>query len=235
MFSKPQNLDWQSRYHELAKTAISPVLRDFYCANNTTPNTAVSEVQFVAMDFETTGLDSLKDDIVSIGLVPFNWRRIFCNNSRHWLLNPTQRLASESIVIHGITHSEIEGAPDLSVLIPELFQAIKGKVVVVHYQAIERPFLANALLNRIGEGVEFAVVDTMELERRALTVRRGLFGKLLGQKLGSLRLGDCRTRYNLPSYGAHNAMTDALATAELLQAQLAYHYRSDTPIQQLWI
>ncbi len=36
---------------------------------------------------------------------------------------------------------------------------------------------------------------------------------------GDLRLQACRERYNLPNYPAHNALVDALATAELLQAQ----------------
>ncbi|MEO2266007.1 3'-5' exonuclease [Pseudoalteromonas pernae] len=235
MFVKQPLIDWQSRYEELACRAAHPLINEFYQAGIVAMDTPISDVEFVAMDFETTGLNSDQDDIVSIGLVPFNWQRIFCNKSKYWILKPAQNLAEESIVIHGITHSEIENAPDLSALIEQLFMKLRGKVVVVHYQAIERPFLANALLKRIGEGVQFAVVDTMELERRALSMRRGFIGKLFGEKLGSLRLADCRTRYNLPNYAAHNAMTDALATAELLQAQLSYHYRSDTPIHQLWI
>jgi DNA polymerase-3 subunit epsilon len=35
-----------------------------------------------------------------------------------------------------------------------------------------------------------------------------------------LRLAECRSRYNLPAYPAHNALMDALAAAELLLAQL---------------
>ena len=228
-------LDWQRRYQQYAFAAQNTVIQSFYQAGAVPLGTALSETPFVAMDFETTGLDSNNDDIVSIGLVPFNWQRIHCNKAQHWLLQPKQKLADESIVIHGITHSEVADAPDLSALIEPLFEAIAGKVVVVHYHQIERLFLNNALMKRIGEGVEFAAIDTMELERRALQSRRGFIGKLFGEKLGSLRLGDCRARYNLPAYSAHNAMTDALATAELLQAQLSYHYRSDTPIEQIWI
>ena len=113
-------------------------------------------------------------------------------------------------------------------------QALSGKVVVVHYAAIERHFLNTALLLRLNEGIDFALVDTMEIERKALKARQGLLGWLFNSKLGSLRLGDCRQRYSLPVYKNHNALTDALATAELLQAQLSHHYREDTPISQLW-
>jgi DNA polymerase-3 subunit epsilon len=50
----------------------------------------------------------------------------------------------------------------------------------------------------------------------------------------SIRLADSRLRYNLPSYSAHHALIDALATAELLQAQVATHYATDTPVGELW-
>ena len=50
-----------------------------------------------------------------------------------------------------------------------------------------------------------------------------------------MRLADSRIRYSLPAYQNHNALNDATATAELLQAQIAYHYRPDTPLSELLI
>ena len=47
--------------------------------------------------------------------------------------------------------------------IEPLLEALSGKVVVVHYAAIERHFLNNALLLRLKEGIEFALVDTIGL------------------------------------------------------------------------
>ena len=41
-------------------------------------------------------------------------------------------------------------------------------------------------------------------------------------KSGDLRLQACRDRYNLPPYPAHNALIDALATAELLVAHASH-------------
>ncbi|MFY8273425.1 3'-5' exonuclease [Pseudoalteromonas sp. SSDWG2] len=229
------NIQWDVRYHALCQSSVHPSLKAFYKAGLCNGQTTVANAQFVALDFETTGLNSDTDDIVSIGLVPFDWQRIYCHQSRHWVVQPKSKLNQESVVIHGITHSDVEAAPDLMSVLTPLLEAIQGRVVVVHYHPIERTFLANALLKRIGEGIEFATIDTMEIERLALNSRRGVIGKLLREKIPSLRLADCRERYNLPLYSAHNAFTDALATAELLQAQLRYHYRSDTPIGDIWI
>jgi DNA polymerase III subunit epsilon len=231
---KETPIDWPARYKALADTAEHSALQRFYTDAFAQPNAAIKTVPFVALDFETTGLNSHNDDIVSVGLVPFTMQRVFCKHSRHWVVQPRRNLHEESIIIHGITHSEVDDAPDFKRIIEPLLDALRGRVVVVHYAAIERHFLYNALLLRIKEGIEFALLDTMEIEKRALQARQGLLGRLLNSKLGSLRLTDCRQRYSLPAYKNHNALTDALATAELLQAQLAHHYRPDTPLAELW-
>lgn len=51
----------------------------------------------------------------------------------------------------------------------------------------------------------------------------------------SIRLANTRSRYHLPTYPPHDALTDAIATAELLQAQIHYHFDGDTPIKKLWL
>ncbi len=56
----------------------------------------------------------------------------------------------------------------------------------------------------------------------------------LGVPPASIRLDDSRQRYGLPSYSAHHAKVDAMATAELFIAQVARHYPAETPIGQLW-
>ena len=64
----------------------------------------------------------------------------------------------------------------------------------------------------------------------------GFFARLFGKKPApvSIRLADSRERYKLPRYRAHHALTDALATAELLQAQVAHRFTPETPLRELW-
>lgn len=228
-------IDWQRRYKQLSADARDPQLQRFYQCAISDDSLTIAEIPMVALDFETTGLNFDSDDIVSVGLVPFSLARIYCRDSAQWLVQPRQDLHEESIVIHGITHSEVDDAPDLSIILDKLLAALAGKIIVVHFGAIERHFLNKALLARLGEGIEFAVIDTMEIEKRALQARQGLLGRLFNTKLDSLRLSDTRLRYSLPTYNSHNALTDALATAELLQAQLQHHYRPDTTLSALWV
>ena len=229
--------DWPARFAALAEAARDPRLRAFYAAGAVAGDTPLAEVSMVAIDVETTGLDPARDEIVSIGLLPMTLKCIASSASRYWVVRPRIDLNPESVVIHAITHAQIEAAPDLGAVIDELLAALAGRVVVVHCRDIERSFLDRALKARIGEGVEFPVIDTMDLEARIhRAARPGFFARLFGRKPApvSIRLADSRTRYHLPRYRAHHALTDALATAELLQAQMAHRFAPETQLRELW-
>ncbi|RND24178.1 3'-5' exonuclease, partial [Vibrio cholerae] len=92
-----------------------------------------------------------------IGLVPFTTQRIFLSQARYWLVKPSQPLEEESIVFHGITHSELQHAQAPEQVLKELLEALHGKIVVVHFRHIEREFLRQISLNIWGEAIEFPV------------------------------------------------------------------------------
>lgn len=231
--------DWPAVFGQLQTVARTPLLRAFYARGAVAGDTPLSEVPFVALDLETTGMNPDSNGIVSIGLVPFTLNRIQCAGSRYWLLKPRRALSAASIAIHGITHEALQRAPDLSEILGDLLDALAGRVAVVHYRGVERPFLRRAVRERLGEGIEFPIVDTMELEARVHrrwksgSLARFLAG-LVGRHPESIRLAQSRARYNLPRYGAHHALTDALASAELLQAQIAWRFGPETPIRDIW-
>ncbi|WP_166267875.1 3'-5' exonuclease [Marinobacter caseinilyticus] len=232
---RPAMIDWPARFRLLADTTNDPRLKRFYETGCVTPDTALADTPLVALDFETTGLDPNRHSIVSVGLIPLDTRRIRCNAAQHWVVRPPLPLHQSSVTIHGITHTDIDQAPDLTEVLDELLDALAGKVVVVHHRGIERPFLDVALRWRLKEGIEFPVIDTMAIEADVHPNRQPTwFGRLRGQEPLSIRLGDSRLRYGLPHYPPHHALTDALASAELLQAQIQHHFSPDTPVGQLW-
>ena len=235
LFQTP-SIDWPYKYRTKQKLVQSPLLQRFYQSELPSGHSPISDIEFIAMDFETTGLDENNDEIITIGLVPFNLQRIYLNRAQHWIVRPRQKMDEGSVIIHGITHSDIMGAPDLSEMIDTLLTALEGKVVVVHYHKIEREFLDKAFKRRINEGIEFPIIDTMQIEteiQKRLT--SGIWNKLRGKKPESLRLGQTRQRYGLPAYNSHHALTDAIATAELMQAQIAHHYSPDDRLKRFWL
>ncbi|OHU86961.1 MULTISPECIES: 3'-5' exonuclease [Pseudoalteromonas] len=227
-------ISWQSRFQRLADISKDTRLINFYQQGVPDPFGALEDCEFAALDFETTGLDPSKDDIVSVGIVPFDLKRIRCAQAKHWLVKPRSALAEESIILHRITHSQIEQAPDLADVLEEILATIKGRIIVVHYQFIEKTFFHTALMTRLGEGIEFPVIDTMEIEKMAINKHRSWLDRLTAKPIPSLRLADCRKRYGLPFYQAHHALSDALATAELLQAQSQYCLSPTKMIKDVW-
>ncbi|SNY49888.1 DNA polymerase-3 subunit epsilon [Arsukibacterium tuosuense] len=227
--------DWQQYYQQQAAIAKHPLLQQFYSNGMIAASTPISQVPLVAIDFETTGLSAEDNGIVSIGLVPFNLQRIFSSQARQWLLKPRFALTDNSVTVHRITHSEVSNAPDLSAVLPELLPLLAGKVAVVHYRQIERNFLAASVKVRLGESILFPVIDTLELEARLHRARPlSWWDKLRRRQQVSIRLDASRSRYQLPPYRPHHAVTDAIASAELFQAQLSHRYSPDTPVSELW-
>ncbi|RRQ23574.1 3'-5' exonuclease [Guyparkeria sp. SCN-R1] len=235
--SNPQQEEstWPAFFADQSKRCQDPALRMFYAAGVPAPQSPIRDVPLVALDFETTGMDVHRHAIVSIGLVPFDLTRIRPSAGRYWVVRPQRPLDEASIRFHRITHAEVAHAPDLDEILDELLAELAGCLVVVHFRGIERPFLDAAVQARRGERCLFPLIDTMSIEARE--VRQGGWNRLKGMLLGartSIRLSDTRTRYGLPTYSAHHAKIDALATAELLQAQIARHYSPDTPVSELW-
>lgn len=230
--------DWQQYYQQQAKQVKDPLLKQFYQAGMVAASTPISQVPLLALDFETTGIDPAANGIVSIGLVPMTLTHIASSQAKQWLLKPKFALKEGSITLHGITHSDIADAPDLVDILPQLLPYLAGKVIVVHYRGIERPFFQAALKARLGENILFPVIDTMELESRLYRqAATSWWQRLLGNSATakpSIRLADSRKRYGLPVYRPHHAVTDAIACAELLQAQIADRFDPSTPIAQLW-
>ena len=225
--------DWDDFYLEQSKISSPEPLSAFYRSQLLPDDNVMAATHFVALDIETTGLDAQKDDIVSIGLVPFDSQRIYLAKAKHWVVS-SRHLTSDSVVVHGITHTEVAEAPSLKSVHPELLACLKGKQIVVHYRYMEREFLRKALAEILQSNFLFPVIDTLELEVKNLRDTQSIMARFLKKPLPSLRLLHVRERYHLPAYENHNALVDALATAELLQAQIAKHQLGNKRVRALW-
>lgn len=225
--------DWDAFYSEQASRPLLPALKQFYQVALPDAAQTVAQTEFVAVDIETTGLQSEQDDILSIGLVPFNHQRIFLSQAQYWTVK-SRRLTSDSVVVHGLTHTDVAAAPALADVLPEVIATLQGKQIVVHYRYMEREFFREAVADVYQQTWLFPVVDTLELESDKVRSEQSILAKMLHKQLPSIRLPMVRERYHLPAYENHNALTDALATAEVFQAQIAHQQWGAMPIREFW-
>lgn len=174
------------------------------------------EASWLAVDLETTGLDPRTGYIISIGWVAIDGGSIRLNTARHLLID-SRNLVGDSATIHHIRDSDRWEGVDLSAALLMLAHALNGRIALMHHSPLDTGFLRSALKEQFGFDWFHPTADTLVLEKKRLFQREQNLPR------NALRLNTCRERYGLPKTQAHNALEDALATAELFLAW-ANHY-----------
>lgn len=179
-------------------------------------NTDVSAMEFLVLDFETTGLDANHDNILSVGYTVVRDRKVVLKNNTYSVVSQQNKLQNENVSIHKITDSMAQQGDDLKPVLDKLLIDLSGRVLVAHHAGIEKNFLNAACQRYYGCDLPVRIVDTMNIEKRRLQRRHAAI------KTNQLRLFNIRKAAGLPRYKAHNALEDAVATAELLLVQIAH-------------
>jgi DNA polymerase-3 subunit epsilon len=208
-------LPLDSRRKRLARHCRGNALADFLATPFPDPHRDYRETEYVALDFETTGLDLDSDHILSVGTVSVHGDRIDLATASHRLVRTSRALPGETVTIHRLTDDMVAGGEAISDVINALLAQLAGKVMIAHHARVECGFIHAACRRLFGADWLMPVVDTQQLALRRLQ-RRGI-----AHRPGEMRLDKCRAAYKLPRHTAHNALTDALATAELFLAETA--------------
>jgi DNA polymerase-3 subunit epsilon len=177
--------------------------------------TPVSRAELLALDVETTGLDADGDHLLSLGWVPVVGGRVVLGEAAEVRVRPPEGVdVGDSATVHRLTDDVAAGAAPLADALPRLFEALHGRVLLAHHATIEVEFLAAAARTTYGARPALTAVDTLALQHRLQADEHG-------EVTGSLRLDAARRTFGLPRYSAHDALTDAIAAAELFLAQVA--------------
>ncbi|MCB2262782.1 MAG: 3'-5' exonuclease [Candidatus Thiosymbion ectosymbiont of Robbea hypermnestra] len=203
----------------LRKAPAGP-LRDYLETPFPKPSADYRETGLLAVDLETTGLDPKRDAILSVGYLDIRHNRIDLSNACHRLVRTECAIPEASAVVHQITDDQAAAqGKRLDEILAELLQKLAGKVMIAHHATLEKGFLGNACRRVYGVGLPIPIIDTQALAKRTFERRH------IPYKDSDLRLHTLSESYNLPRYRAHNALSDALATAELFLAQASYRDR----------
>ena len=212
-------LDWRRRWH-LRRCPVGP-LRDYYARPFPRPKTDYRDVEYVAVDLETTGLDAKHDQILSFGWVVLRGPKIELATARHQLVRVHGAIPAATAIIHQITDDQAATGQETAAALALFLADLAGRVMIAHHARIERGFIGMACRRLYGRGLLVQAIDTMALAQRTLERRQ------VAMKPGDLRLHALAERYHLPRYAAHNALADALSSAELFLAQAAHHDDGD--------
>lgn len=205
----------QERKRDRARTKARGPLKDFYAGAWPEPAAPASELRLLAIDLETTGLDPVTDQALSVGFVPVDGPEIVLDGARHILIRADTEVG-QSAVLHHLTDDMIAAGSPMADVLTEILAVLKGRILLAHFATIEVSFLSKACEIHFGAPLVVPRIDTLELHHRLLS--QGFDDEPRGD---DLRLWNARERYGLPVYAAHEALTDAMACAELYLGQVA--------------
>ena len=217
---------YEAQRKRMLKRAPEGPLRNFLSVPFPALHTPFDQIPILSVDFETTGLDAIQDKLLSVGCVELNHSQIKLGTSYHQIIQTEGSLKADNVTIHQITDDQKDQGNPLAEVIEQLLERLAGKVMLVHFARIERQFLRQACLELYGMAPPFPMIDTLVVAKKILDKRDVAYDP------SELRLTALRAKYGLPEHYAHNALNDAIATAELLLAQLSERDK-DTSLQQL--
>jgi DNA polymerase-3 subunit epsilon len=208
---------WLSRPRARARSEASVAY-----ASATLPRSATPWLQapWCVLDFELTGLDLDRDEIIAFGAIPIDAGAVRLGGAVSTLVRPEREVGEAAIRIHSIRAVDLAGAPPLDQALEPLLGALAGRGLVVHAAAVERAHLGRALRRRRLR-LRGPVIDTEALGRIWLHGRDGRLRRHLG-------LGELAEALGLPAERPHDALGDALTTAQVFIA-LAAHLDSEQP------
>jgi DNA polymerase III subunit epsilon len=181
------------------------------------PSPPWDEVAYWALDLETGGLDPRRDPVLAVGMVPLREGTVRLGEAYESLVRPTGPgdISADSVRAHQLVPRDVREAPPLDAVVREIDGRLRGgAVLLVHQAAIDVRFLRQAYRAASLSWPRPRVVDTVELLVRAARKAR-FIDPAAQQREPDLNLARARARYGLPDYGVHDALTDAISTAEL--------------------
>lgn len=181
----------------------------------------IDEGCYVVVDTELTGLDYKKDSIVSIGGIKMTGGRIEMGKTFYKIVSPKMPLTSKSVVVHGITPSDVRGKPSIDSVMDEFIDFCNGYVVVGHFLSLDLKFLNKELKRLSHRPLENPVADTFRIHDW-IRHHNGDFSRHFGGMTGDRDLFSIAKKYKIQVSETHNALMDAFITAQLFQRFLSF-------------
>lgn len=169
--------------------------------------TPLSQVTFVVLDVETTGGSPATCSLTEVAAARYRGGELL--GTYQTFVRPDERIPPFITALTGISDAMVADAPPVGEMLPSFLEFLGGGVVVGHNVRFDLSFLNHALVATGRDRLANATVDTLALARR-----------LVRDMVPNCKLGTLAASLHLPHQPSHRALTDVLATGDLLHALL---------------
>lgn len=166
-----------------------------------------SLLRYVSVDVESTGLSVYSDQLIAIGAITISDSRIAFDSSFYSVLRQDKASSDDNILVHGIGGtSQTEGGDPADVLL-DFLEFIGAAPLVGFHTAFDEAMIRKAMRRYLGDKFERQWLDLGWLAPAVLPEYARSFRSL----------DDWTEAFGILNLRRHDALADALATAQLFQ------------------
>ncbi len=162
--------------------------------------------EIVVFDTETTGLNPKKDEILSIGAVKVKNNKILTSQKFELFVKPTRYINEESIKIHHIRNIDLQNGSESEEAIEKFLHFIGNRTLVGYYLEFDVKMINRYLTPNLGIKLPNEQIEVSRIYHKKK--RRSIpDGRI------DLRFDSIMKDLDLPIFGKHDALSDAIMTA----------------------
>lgn len=169
------------------------------------------QTRYVVVDVETSGLNMEKDRLISIGAVAVVNGLIEINDAFEVVLRQDAASTDQNILIHGIGGTEQRGGIDPADALLAFLAYLGNSQLVAYHASFDKRMIRRAMSEYLGIPFEKSWIDLA-------WILPELFGEHGFEQIG---LDGWLNVFGIENIVRHNAVSDAYATANLLQIAIA--------------
>ena len=173
---------------------------------------APPENEWVALDCETTGLNTRTDEIISIGAVRIVGNRIMTSERFEVLVRPERGISPESVRVHRLRERDVAQGLPIDVAMKQLMHFIGSRPIVGYFLQFDLTMLNRAIRPILGQGLPQPRIEVSSLYYDYKYKQLDRIRHLDNDDI-DLRFATLMTDLDLPQREAHDALNDAVIAA----------------------
>lgn len=156
---------------------------------------------YTIVDIETTGLSPINNEIIELSAIKVRSNKVVEKFTT--LVKPNGRINAYITDLTGITNEMVKTAPDITKILPEFCNFLQNDCIVGHNINFDLRFIQHNLEKHFETALKNPSQDTVKLARKYCP------------KLGSYKLANLASHFNINADGHHRALKDCEMTYNL--------------------
>ena len=166
--------------------------------------------EWVALDCETTGLDTLRDRVIAVGAVRIVGSRILTSERLELIVRPERAPSAASVRVHRLRQRDVAQGVAPAEAMHRLLEFIGSRPLVGYYLEFDVAMLNREIAPLIGTGLPQQKIEVSSMYYDYMNRKLPLHER--GGRI-DLSLARIMDELHLPYQNAHDALADAVTAA----------------------